>query len=252
MMTFRLFQTILLATVFFLAAGHPRAQAQQCPEVNPAGPSKSSAAFITKGVIIYHDALRQWYGLRLDKPVCGLTELQLTGANDQLWKQLELLRGCKATVSGTLNLPGTNYYSAEIFQEAQTIRPDPDCVQQPPFPDLSKARPPASIWKYKVSLTVSMQDEGYVHPEISHAGKPLTPWQAYTTYMLTGLYVFYGQCAKGFSMDHVSGTPEAKPWQMEEQAIMDPPSANEKKIDPVVMNFTCTRPLPPKKNAAPK
>jgi hypothetical protein len=42
-------------------------------------------------------------------------------------------------------------------------------------------------------------------------------------------------------MSRLHGTAEAKPWQMENQAMMDPESAAAKHIRWVTMEFTCRR-----------
>jgi hypothetical protein len=62
------------------------------------------------------------------------------------------------------------------------------------------------------------------HPLIFHItseGKELHPWQAYASYLLTGGYVLYGFCAKGFFVDKVFGTQQAIPSHFTERGESD-------------------------------
>jgi hypothetical protein len=46
------------------------------------------------------------------------------------------------------------------------------------------------------------------HPilfQVTSNGKPLSRWQAYTSYQLIGGFVLYGKCAEGFEVDRVFG-----------------------------------------------
>ncbi|MGO9094852.1 MAG: hypothetical protein ACLQGV_06470 [Bryobacteraceae bacterium] len=99
-----------------------------------------------------------------------------------------------------------------MFQDVQKVESVGACVQQLPFPDYSKAKPDKTIREYRVDMHVDY--EAGDHPilfGVSSGGKELRPWQAYADYLLTGGFVLYGFCAKGFVVDKVFGTPQANP-----------------------------------------
>jgi hypothetical protein len=90
------------------------------------------------GAVIYHDAPRQWIELRLDKAACDRESIQLvvvgdTAAENRRWKKLQSIRGCSATVTGPLEIAGTGYFSAEIYQTAAAVAPASTWpLRQPP------------------------------------------------------------------------------------------------------------------------
>ncbi len=55
----------------------PVVHAQSCPKENPNGPSTEFTSLTLTGKLIYHNEIRQWFELRLAKPVCGQTSIQL-------------------------------------------------------------------------------------------------------------------------------------------------------------------------------
>jgi hypothetical protein len=239
---------IACSALLFVAFQH--AIAQDCPRENPNGPSIPSATRTLNGTIVYHDALRQWIGVRLDAPVCGQSEIELIarGNTDSEMRSsqrtLDTLRGCKATATGTLDLAPTGYYSTDIFQNVDKAEPDASCIPQPPLPDFSRAKPNPAIYSYQAKLTVSSLGEGSIRGKARSNGRVLTPWQAYVHSFLTGGFVLYGSCADGFELSHVSGTPAAHASQIDYQAAMD--GDIEKGIRSAAMTFTCTRESSPK------
>ena len=136
----------LFIVAFILISAHST-HAQSCPLENPHGPSIPSSTRTLTGTIVYHDDLRQWLGIRLDSPVCGQSEIELYASGkmdtqrESNQRRLETLRGCKAKVTGTLDLAPTGYYSTDIFQSVDKAWPDSSCAPQAPLPDYSNAKP---------------------------------------------------------------------------------------------------------------
>ena len=88
------------------------------------------------------------------------------------------------------------------------------------------------------------------HPikfRVSSGGQELRPWQAYADYMLTGGFVLYGLCGKGFVIDRVFGTPAARsghaddPLTPEDMATFDPESAAQAGEWDLHLGYTCLR-----------
>ena len=238
----------LLAVALCLISVHS-APAQSCPKENPSGPLIESAPQTLTGKVVYHDEIRQWFGLQLDTPVCGVDkEIQLLqggGAfevDEGNAHEIEVFRGCRVTVHGPLGIPGTGYYSAELYQNADKIEPAKDCVLKPHLPDYSKAKVESSIRSYRVAMRINYQARGgHIVVTAESGGKTLTPWQAYASYWLTGSFGFYAQCADGFDLASFSGTPETKPWLIENQIAMDPETAATKHVTQLRLDYTCRR-----------
>ena len=95
------------------------------------------------------------------------------------------------TVSGALGLPETGYYSAEIYQQADSVKAADDCVRQPAFPDYSKAKPDRNVRSYQVKMWFhNTPPEGPVHATIVSGQRQMQPWNVYASYFLTGEFVF--------------------------------------------------------------
>jgi len=234
-----------LAIVFCLAT---TAHAQDCPKDNPNGPPFGSAPRTLTGKVIFHNEIRQWFGLQLSAPVCGVKEIQLLqggGAyevDEGNAQTIERYRGCNVTVEGPLGIPGTGYYSAEIYQNADKITPAATCVRQPPFPDYSNSKPAPSIRSYRVSMRIDYAARGgHIAITAESNGHALAPWQAYARYSLTGGYVFYAYCADGFDLTHFLGTRAAKPWLIDNEIAMDPESAASEHATQLRLDYTCRR-----------
>ena len=134
-----------------------------------------------------------------------------------------------------------------MYQDVQEVESVGACAQQLPFPDYSKAKPDKTIREYRVDMHVDY--EAGDHPiffRVSSAGKELRPWQAYADYSLTGGFVLYGFCAKGFVVDKVFGTPQANPSHFDEprssdMAMFDPESAAAAGKKDLHLGYTCVR-----------
>lgn len=220
--------------------------AQQCPQSNPNGASVPSATQTLEGQLIFHDGIRKWFELKLDQPQCGQTSTELIRVND--WTPLEVLRGCRVKSTGALDFSSTGYYSLDTYQDVQKIEPVAACVRQPLFPDYSHAKPDPAIHEYRVEMHVDYGsgDHSIVF-RVSSGGKELQPWQAYASYDLTGGFVLYGMCGKGFVVDTVFGTPQASPSHFTQSrdpgdmAAFDPEGAASSGKTDLHLGYTCVR-----------
>ncbi len=218
---------------------------QECPQTGAT--HTQSEVRTLEGTLVFHDSIRQWFELKLDRPQCGQASIQLVRGQRE-WTSLEVLRGCRVRSRGTIDFSPTGYYSLDMYQDVQQIESLGACVRQPPFPDYSKAKPDDTVRQYRVDMHVDY--EAGDHPirfSVSSAGKQLRPWQAYARYMLTGGFVLYGFCGEGFVVDKVFGTPRANPSHFDEprgpddMAMFDPESAAAAGKTDLRMGYTCVR-----------
>jgi hypothetical protein len=235
---------IAVASLLLVCAALP-VRGQQCPKKNQNGPSQPSEARTLEGQLIYHDGIRKWFELKLDRSECGQESVELVqvyGAFAPGYRaSLETLRGCRVRTKGVLGLPSTGYYSLDLYQAVDVVDPVGKCMKQPPFPDYSKVKPDKSIRSYRVEMTI-VYEQGD-HPILFHVtsgGRELKPWQAYASYRLTGGFVLWGYCADGFAVDKAFGTPEAKP-QVIDSAAFDPESAAAAGKKKLQLGYTCMR-----------
>lgn len=229
-----------------LCAGVP-AFGQQCPTSNATGASVPSAVRTLEGRLVYHDGIRKWFELKLDQPQCKQNSIQLVRINGS-WTPLQVLRGCKVRSKGAIDASPTGYYSLEMNQAVDSIEAVGACTRQPALPDYSNAKPDPAIRAYRVDMHVDYEPGD--HPilfHVSDSGKELRPWQAYANYELTGGFVLYGNCGKGFVVDKVSGTPEAHPSHFTEaldpsdKAAFDPEGASAAGKRDLRLSYTCVR-----------
>jgi hypothetical protein len=110
-----------LLAILVLACLPAQASAQQCPRLNPAGPDVPSQVQSLTGKLIYHDGIRQWFELKLDKPKCGERSIQLVTLDDRT-NALDTLRGCSVKTTGNLGIAGTGYYFPRPLSECQKRR----------------------------------------------------------------------------------------------------------------------------------
>lgn len=235
---------IAVASVLFAFAALP-ARSQQCPTEVKDGPSQPSEARTLEGQLIYHDDIRQWFELKLDRSECGQPSIQLVPLDDTRLQKgsnsLETLRGCRVRTKGTLDIPFTGYYSLDLFQEVKEIEPVGACTKQPPFPDYSKVKPDKSVRRYRVEMIIDYEPGDHpIQFHVTSKGKELHPWQAYANYMLTGEFALWGYCADDFVVGKAFGTPEAKP-QVIEAAAFDPESAAAAGKTKLHLGYTCER-----------
>ena len=98
--------------------------AQNCPKETD-GPKSPSTFAKLHGQLIFHDNLRQWFELKLDKPHCGQASIEMIRI-DKSWSPIQTARGCSVTTSGEVALAFTGYYSLDLYQVVDTIRPAAD------------------------------------------------------------------------------------------------------------------------------
>jgi hypothetical protein len=221
---------------------------QGCPQASETGPHSPSEVRILEGRLVFHDAIREWFELKLDTPQCGQASIELVRVSLDDRRPLEILRGCRVRSSGTIGFSGTGYYSLEMNQDVVEIGPVGTCDTQLPLPDYADAKPEPTVGKYRVDMQVDYEPGD--HPiifRVSNAGKNLQPWQAYASYTLTGGFVLYGHCAEGFVVDKVFGTAQAKPSHFDEPrssddtASFDPESAAASCKKNLHVGYTCVR-----------
>lgn len=222
------------------------AYAQECPLRSSSGPSTPSKAQTLEGQLLFHNDIRGWFELKLDRAVCGHDSIQLLAFKKA--QPQGIFRGCRIRSSGTVDFSPTGYYSADLFQDVEKMEPVGKCVKQQPFPDYSSAKPDERVRAFTVDMHIDYRPGD--HPlefRVQSAGRELRPWQAYASYMLTGGYVLYGYCAKGFVVDKVYGTHEARPMHFDEPrtpedaAAFDPESAAAVGKTDLRLGYTCIR-----------
>jgi hypothetical protein len=239
-----------LMALLFLACGAGRASAQQCPRASSTGQDTPSPVRSLEGRLIYHDDIRQWFELRLDKPTCRQTSIQLLEPDSDP-RALERFRGCRVRSSGSIVFSLTGYYSRDLNQRAERVEPVGACSRRKPFHNYATVRPDAHVRSYRVSMHVDYRPGD--HPIVFHvwsAGREIRPWQAYASYMLTGGFVLYGLCGDGFVVDRVYGTPEARPFHFDDprtpadMAAFDPESAAQAGKAVLDLGYSCVRERP--------
>jgi hypothetical protein len=199
---------VVLSVLFSLVSISLLAQA--CPTAADSETGSDTAhSSVLHGRMVYHNDLRQWLGLRLDKPACGQYEIQLVFNDAAAWSNAEALRSCQVTVIGKIFESPTGYYSAVLAVSEPSLLPDRSCHAFPTKPDLSAAPIASSVHLYHVSITVDYRGKGQVSVHVSDGNRttPLEPWQAYAHYMLTGgADVIWFGCRKEFQLEHARGT----------------------------------------------
>jgi len=205
--------TALFAAFFFLCAS--AAVAQSCPTQDAAGQHDASESSVLHGILVHHDELRTWLGLKLDRPACGESEIQLTFDTPDAWRKAETLRNCGVTATGVLFLAPTAHYSAGMAIENPKLQPDESCRPLPLDPDPSKAPVPPNLRTYHVLITIDTRGKGHTEVRVSSdadAPEPLAPWQAYAHFSLNGGGdVLWFGCREGFSPGDAVKNPPATP-----------------------------------------
>ena len=231
----------------FVSFGTAQAFGQECPRESSTGPSIPSRARSLEGQLIFHNDIRGWFELRLDRPQCGNNSIQLVPFKEK-GNALEEFRGCRIRSTGTIDFSPTGYYSANVFQDVAKVESIGKCMMQPPFPDYSGAKPDKQVRAYTVDMHIDYRPGDHpVEFQVESAGRKLKPWQAYASYLLTGGYVLYGNCAEGFVVDTVFGTPAARPTHFDEprtpddMAAFDPESAAAAGKTDLRLGYTCIR-----------
>ena len=223
------------------------AGAQACPRESTTGPSVDSAVMSLRGLVVYHDDLRQWFELRVNNAVCGTRTIQLVEGEAGPKGQLEQLRGCQVEAKGRLSIPATGYYSAELYLSPESLAGLEGCRKKALLPDYSKLHPAPDLRAYRVTMRVHYGYSGPPMVAVVTAGRRMTPWQEYASYTLTGGFVFYGMCAAGFEVWNGHGTRAANAGQLEppgepaDFAMMDPETAAERGVRWLTLRYDCGR-----------
>lgn len=215
--------------------------AQSCPQQSSTGPSVPSATQTLTGKLVYHDGLRQWYELKLDKARCEAQSIELV-RGEKSWTPLEVLRGCQVSSRGTIRIPLTGYYSLALYQDVTDVEATGTCIQQKQLPDYSGFKPDKAIRRYRVMMLIDYEPGD--HPidfQVTSAGRRLRPWQAYASYLLTGGFALYGECGAGFMANQAFGTVKAKPWTLDGEALFDPETAAAAGEKHLRLGYTCVR-----------
>jgi hypothetical protein len=235
---------LCLMAVWFLAG--KVAFGQDCPKWDKAGPDIPSKSRSLNGLLLFHNDLRQWFELKLDKVQCGQKSIQLIRISKSI-NALAVLRGCRVHAYGTLGDAGTTYYSLDMYQDVTRIAPDHPCIRKPLFPNYSKVQPDKSVQSYRVQMNLNYGADGPLLFHVSDGKRTLRPWQAYAKYDVSGSFMIEAHCSGGFVVDQVSGTPEAEPRHFDEprtpddSALFDPESAAGAKVYNLKMDYTCIR-----------
>jgi hypothetical protein len=203
-------RTLIVLTTALLATA--AVNAQTCPPHDDHGREKALSPSVLHGTLLFHDDLRQWIGIKLDRPACGQTEVQLVFSKADAWREAETLRGCTVTATGELFDSPTGYYSAELAISDATLKPGPSCHPSPVRPDPYAVPIPPNVKSYHASISVDYRGKGHVNVKVWHGDDkpvPLAPWQAYISYTLTGGQdVIWFDCQKGFRINDITQTPE--------------------------------------------
>jgi len=242
---------VVVASLLFVCAALP-ARGQLCPKENPNGPGQPSESRTLEGRLIYHDGLRKWFELKLDRPECGQPSVELFPGRNSFSPGspdgLETFRGCRVRAEGPLGGAASGYYTLDINLSVGEIEPVGKCTRQPPLPEFSKVKPHWSIQRYRVGMTIDYeQADRPIFFRVTSGGKVLRPWQAYASYELTGGYVLYGHCAKSFAVDRVFGDSELTPQHFEERgdpddaAMFNPDDRDGVAKKKLHLGYTCVR-----------
>jgi hypothetical protein len=65
----------IVLAIALLAAG--AAEAQECPSTDKTAPVEASQQSALHGTLVFHDELRKWLGIKLDRQACGQSEIEI-------------------------------------------------------------------------------------------------------------------------------------------------------------------------------
>jgi hypothetical protein len=102
----------------FATCGANRAFAEECPRASSTGPAIASEVRTLYGRLIFHNGIRQWFELKLDRSQCGQSSIELVRIEGNS-RALEVLRGCRVESSGAIDFSPTGYYSLDTFQDVK-------------------------------------------------------------------------------------------------------------------------------------
>jgi hypothetical protein len=181
------------------------------------------------GQLIYHNGIRKWFELKLDRAQFGQGSIQLVSWG-QDWKQIQVLRGCRVRSKGPVFLSplGDYHYSLKTTQSVQHIESVATCTLKPLIQVGPMERPDKSVRDYRVDMRVNNSPGDHpvvfrvtsagkeLQPSASYASYHLEPWTSYVSPRLPGGSALYGTCGEGFVIDEVFGTPQASPSHLTE------------------------------------
>lgn len=230
---------------------------QQRSQATVKEPKIPSQAETLSGQLVFHDGLRKWFELKLDRAQFGEGSIQLIpGAEDP--NPMLALRGCRVRSKGLIfSSPiGDPYYSLHTTQSVQHIEPVETCTLKPPIPSSGNGTAPdQDVHDYQVDMRVNSSPGD--HPvifRVSSAGKELQPWQAWARYELTRDFALNGLCDGGFVVDQVFGTLQARPAHLivpqdsQNIAVFDLRSAALSGKTDLQLGYTCVRISPNEQN----
>jgi len=237
------------AVLLFLSVGAlvfaSAAKSQECPSYRKDGPSVESVTRTLSGELVFHNEYRQWFGLKLDAPVCGVQEVQLVDPDrpeeSPDVQHLEVYRGCRVKTTGVLDVPGTTYFSTKVFQVVNKVDPSADCHLKPRFPDYSARHPSKSVRSYRVLMQLDYTGKSPVKVSVLNHGNRLAPPEVYAPYFINGSFSIAASCNDAFKMSRVRGTPQGGPTQIAETAWIDPESVAAKGSRKIWLSYQCIR-----------
>lgn len=212
-------------------------------------PETSSQAETLSGQLVYHDGLRKWFELKLDRAQSGQSSIQLIPAGED-WEPIEVLRGCRVRSTGPIfsSPVGDSYYSLDTTQSVQHIESVETCTLKAPIPSSDGTPPDKHVHDYRVDMRVnSLPGDHPVVFRVTSAGKELQPSQAYARYTLARGFALHGLCDGGFVIDQVFGTPQANPSHPTvsrnagDMAVFDLKGAASSGKTDLHLGYTCVR-----------
>ena len=215
-----------------------------CPRQDDKAGDTASQKRLLEGKLVYHDAMRQWFELKLDKPVCGQDSIQLV-PNDPGSLQFAMYDGCRVRSAAPIDFaPPTGYYNLELAQWTGTVAPVGACATKPPIDEHRNAKPDPKVSAYTVDIHVQYAiGDRPIILHVESGGKELRPWQAYTSYSLTSYHILYGYCADGFVLDRVYGPPSTQPEHFDDTtASFFPDDAGARGMTDLHLRYSCIRP----------
>jgi hypothetical protein len=217
------------------------AHAQFCPDEKTGAASSISEL---RGTVRYHDDLRKWLSLDLERSACGLKQSQLVFSNHELARRAKSLDGCKATATGMLYFGETGYYSSTLAISVESLEPDKSCQPAPMEPDPALTRIPLDLRSYYASITVDYRGNGHLTVDVWRDATSvvrLEPWQAYVSYSLNGgADVLYFGCREGFLWRNAAQVPKSTRSEIQgapEQGVVDLSDS----VSPNVITFACEK-----------
>jgi hypothetical protein len=153
--------------------------------------------------------------------------------------------------TGEIDISPTGYYSLDLYQTVEQIESDGACTRQPPIPADPKGDPDKRIRIYRVDMKVDLSPGDHpIQFRITSGGRELHPWQFYASSYLTGSFVLYGECGKGFRVGNVNGPPIAmpshftNPGALGDRAMFDAEGDPDAGITHLHLSYTCIRAKP--------